>query len=57
MVWRLAVEMATLLRENKKSSAGTVGKYTIYSNEIGKEVSMEHLGTISGSEIWIIWGN
>ena len=53
-VWRLAVETAITLRDNKKPSAETVKKYTLYSNKTGKKVSMDYADTISGTETRMI---
>ena len=48
------MEMAISLRDNKKPSAETVEKYTLYSNKTGKKVSMDYADTISGTETRMI---
>ena len=53
-VWRLAVERAITIRDNKKPTAETVKKYTLYSNKVGKKVSMDYADSISGTETRMI---
>ena len=50
----MAVEKTITLRDNKKPSAETVKKCTLYSNKTGKKVSMDYSDTISGTEIRMI---